>query len=110
MAFYELNNYKILDTGVFTEIRCEEFEDLSDQRKRMVLRDLEDIGDIEGPAGNTIECDDVRIYPDKGPAYYEYFSENDYFVIKLTLEYLGLSTSNVRVPGLYFAGDCILWD
>ena len=112
LAAYGLNDYEIFDVGVFTEIRCPAFEEMSSGEQLVLLKELNDLDDIPDPVeeDREIELDANHIYVDKSSAYYYYISESTYNTRKTMRDVMGYSNVNVEVPGLYLAGVLLLSD
>lgn len=112
LAAYGLNDYEIFDVGVFTEIRCPAFEEMSSGEQLVLLKELNDLDDIPDPVeeDREIELDANYIYVDKSSAYYYYISESTYNTRKTMRDVMGYSNVNVEVPGLYLAGVLLLSD
>lgn len=112
LAEYGLNDYEIFDVGVFTEIRCPAFEEMSSGEQLVLLKELNDLDDIPDPVeeDREIELDTNHIYVDKSSAYYYYISESTYNTRKTMRDVMGYSNVNVEVPGLYLAGVLLLSD
>ena len=104
--------YEIFDVGVFTEIRCPAFEEMSSGEQLVLLKELNDLDDIPDPVeeDREIELDANYIYVDKSSAYYYYISESTYNTRKTMRDVMGYSNVNVEVPGLYLAGVLLLSD